>query len=68
MADYRKLAEPSQPWCHEMLEYDPAFDARVTALAFGVWHPEKGSLTADRGQRDWGNRRVIVPLSQSIKQ
>jgi hypothetical protein len=67
MAGYHKLATSSCLWCRESLEYDPAFDTRVTALAFGVWHPKKGTLSADSGLRDWGNHRVVVPLLHASK-
>jgi hypothetical protein len=32
------------------------------SLGFGVYQPKNNFLMADKGTRDWNNRRVIVPL------
>jgi hypothetical protein len=33
----------------------------VTRIALGIWEPPSTFLTADRGDRDWDNRRLILP-------
>jgi len=55
-----------QPWRYGNIEFDPSIDGDITAFAFGVWHPDAkvGILKADRGVRDWDDRRVIVPLEK----
>ncbi len=52
-------------WRYGVIMFDPSIDAEISAMAFGVWHPDRkvGLLKADRGVRDWGKRRVIVPLT-----
>lgn len=34
----------------------------VTRIALGIWEPPRTFLTADRGDRDWDNRRLILPV------
>jgi hypothetical protein len=33
----------------------------VTRIALGIWEPPKTFFTADKGDRDWDNRRLILP-------
>jgi hypothetical protein len=64
---------PSQEhrWRYGAVEFDPSIDAEISALAFGVWHPDckVGLLSADKGVRDWNDRRVIISLNieRSVK-
>lgn len=40
-------------------------NAKLASLAFGIYQPSDpggGFLLADKGKRDWDNKRVIVPL------
>jgi hypothetical protein len=34
----------------------------VTGIAFGLWEPPRTFLIPDRGNRDWDNRRLILPV------
>jgi len=38
----------------------------VTRIALGIWEPPATFLTADRGDRDWDNRRLILLLARQI--
>ena len=64
---------PSQEyrWRYGVVEFDPSIDAEISALAFGVWHPDSkvAILIANKGVRDWGGRRVVIPLNveRSVK-
>jgi hypothetical protein len=63
LADHqRRLAE--QPFRLQSLSV-PLVATGATAIAFGIYRVEAGqavTLAADRGDRDWDNRRVLVPL------
>ena len=51
-------------WRYGVVKFDPSIDSNISALAFGVWHPDsKGMLMADKGVRDWNGRRVVIPLN-----
>jgi hypothetical protein len=53
---------PDQPLRFDVVSFEDTFRS-VNRLAFGIYHPAKAlSLVADKGQRDWDNHRVIVPL------
>ncbi len=58
-------------WRYGVIKFDPSIDAEISALAFGVWHPDRkvGLLVANKGVRDWNDRRVIIPLDveRSVK-
>lgn len=48
-----------------VLDFASTQNKRAWGLAFGIYMPVDGGtvvLEADKGNRDWGNRRVIVPL------
>lgn len=38
----------------------------VTGIAFGIWEPPGTFLPPDRGDRDWDNRRLILPVPQDL--
>ncbi|MCK5539434.1 MAG: hypothetical protein KAI69_00785, partial [Deltaproteobacteria bacterium] len=63
--DGYKPPSPQRRWRYGAVEFDPSIDAEISALAFGVWHPDRkvGLLTADKGVRDWNDRRVLIPLN-----
>jgi len=62
-------------------KYDPPFDNRrwrygsvtfenplpneATSLAFGIFRPKHDFLKPDKGVRDWGGIRVLVPIPDS---
>jgi hypothetical protein len=52
-------------WRYGAIKFDPSIDSNISALAFGVWHPDSkvGILMADKGVRDWDGRRVVIPLN-----
>ena len=53
---------PDRPIRFDVVTFEHTFRS-VNRLAFGIYQPAKGlSLVADKGQRDWDNHRVIVPL------
>jgi hypothetical protein len=51
-------------WRYGAIKFDPSTDSNISALAFGVWHPDSkvGILMADKGVRDWKGRRVVIPI------
>lgn len=55
---------PDRRWRYGTIKFDPTVDLEISALAFGVWHPDsKAVLMADKGVRDWNGQRVVIPLS-----
>jgi hypothetical protein len=40
----------------------------ATGVAFGIWEPPGTFLTADRGDRDWDNRRLILRVPGDLHQ
>ena len=60
-----KPPSPKRRWRYGVIEFDPSIDAEISALAFGVWHPDNsvGLLIANKGVRDWDDHRVVIPLN-----
>jgi hypothetical protein len=55
---------PDRRWRYEVVEFDTSIDSNITTLAFGVWYPDSRLLLmADKGVRDWNDRRVVVPIN-----
>ena len=53
---------PDRRWRYGAIKFDPTIDSNISALAFGVWYPDSELLLrADKGRRDWNNRRVVCP-------
>lgn len=52
-------------WRYGVVKFDPSIDSNISALAFGVWHPDSkvGISMADKGLRDWNGRRVVIPIN-----
>jgi hypothetical protein len=52
-------------WRHDEASFDlPTSDESVKALAFGVYHVVNSqTLVPDKGQTDWGGKRVLIPLT-----
>ena len=40
----------------------------AAGIAFGIWEPPGTFLTADRGERDWENRRLILRVPENLRQ
>lgn len=57
--------QPDRRWKYDSITYALPVDPNVKALAIGIFHsnPQTGYLKADKGTRDWGGRRVVVPLT-----
>jgi len=63
LADHKRRL-PEQPFRLQSLSV-PLVAGGAKAIAFGIYRVEAGqavTLAADRGNRDWGNHRVLVPL------
>jgi len=53
-------------WRYQTIKFDPTIGSNISALAFGVWYPDgEILLMADKGVRDWGDHRVVVPIDTS---
>lgn len=59
------IIHPDRRWRYDSITYALPIDPNVKALAIGIYHPppQTGYLKADKGTRDWGGRRVVVPLT-----
>jgi hypothetical protein len=55
------LAKAGEVW-RDIVQLSPDQLKSVTRIAFGVWEPPGTFLRADRGDRDWDNRRLILPV------
>ena len=64
LVDYAPIF-PDRRWRYGVVKFDPSIDSKISALAFGVWHPDSkvGMLMADKGVRDWDGRRVVIPIN-----
>lgn len=55
---------PDRRWRYGTIMFDPTVDPKISTLAFGVFYPDSGvKLMADKGMRDWNDRRVLVPIN-----
>ena len=50
-------------WKYGAVSFGQPISSDVTSLAFGIYRPNHDVLMPDKGTRDWGGRRVLVPLS-----
>ncbi|MBT5872682.1 MAG: hypothetical protein HOH43_04630, partial [Candidatus Latescibacteria bacterium] len=57
---------PTKLWRYSTIEFDQSTDLEVMAVGFGIWHPDGNLLKANRGIRDWGDRRVTIPFGVDI--
>ncbi len=49
-------------WRYGSLTFKEPLPKEATALAFGIFRPNHEMLTADKGARDWGGKRVLLPI------
>ena len=56
-----RLAKAGEIW-RDSVQLSPDQLKSVTRIAFGIWEPPGTFLPADRGDRDWDNRRLILPV------
>jgi len=55
---------PDRRWRYGVVKFDPTIDSKVSAVAFGLFYPDSGiQLIADKGMRDWNDRRVVIPIT-----
>ena len=71
-ADYKQSPEgaavvPGMMW-RDIVQIPVAQLKGATALAIGLMGAGEKWLPADRGQRDWENRRLLIPLPENIPQ
>ena len=60
-----RLAKAGQIWRDKVqLSADQLKGA--TGIAFGIWEPPGTFLPPDRGDRDWDNRRLILPVPRVL--
>ncbi len=53
----------TRKWRHDEVNFDlQPSDERVASLAFGVYQVDGQFLLANKGQTDWGGKRVLIPL------
>jgi len=59
-----KYSPPSdnRRWRYGSLTFEHPLPSEATALAFGIFHPDHEFLMPDKGVRDWGGKRVVLPL------
>ncbi len=65
-----KYAPPfdNRKWRYESVTFEQPLPDEATSLAFGIFRPIQGNdefLMPDKGVRDWGGRRVLVPIPDS---
>lgn len=63
--DYTPVS-PTNLWRYSTIEFDQSTDPEASAVGFGIWHPNGDLLKADKGIRDWGDRRVTIPFDVDI--
>jgi hypothetical protein len=56
-----RLAKTGEVW-RDIVQLSPDQLKSVTRIAFGIWEPHGTFLQADRGDRDWDNRRLILSV------
>ena len=56
-----RLAKAGEIW-RDSVQLSPDQLKSVTRIAFGIWEPPGTFLAPDRGDRDWDNRRLILPV------
>jgi hypothetical protein len=49
----------------DSVHYPLALSSQAVALGIGMYFPEGGYVMPDEGTRDWGGRRVLIPLTKS---
>jgi hypothetical protein len=55
----------NRKWRHEALTFEQPLHDEATSLAFGIFRPNHEFLMPDKGVRDWGGKRVLVPIPVS---
>ena len=55
------LAKAGEIW-RDSVQLSPDQLKGATGIAFGIWEPPGTFLAPDRGDRDWDNRRLILPV------
>jgi len=49
-------------WRYGSVTFDKPLPNEATSLAFGIFSPNHDFLMPDKGLRDWGGTRVLIPL------
>jgi hypothetical protein len=62
-----RLVKSGQIW-RDTIQFTRAQLSGATEIAFGLLEPPETFLTPDRGDRDWNNRRLVVPLPSGMVQ
>ena len=57
----RPLPAKSAPIALDVLNFPLPVDTSISAIGVGIYNESGEKLLADRGKRDWGNTRVILP-------
>jgi len=60
-----RLAKASEIW-RDVTQLSSDQLRGATGIAIGIFEPPETFLTADRGDRDWDNRRLILRLSRDM--
>jgi hypothetical protein len=60
-----RLAKAGEFW-RDSVQLSAAQLKGATGIAFGIWEPPGTFLPPDRGDRDWDNRRLILPVPQDV--
>jgi hypothetical protein len=55
-----RVAEAGEKW-RDVVQLSPNQLKGVTRIGLGLWKPPAAFLTAEGGNRDWDNRRLILP-------
>jgi hypothetical protein len=61
-----RLAGAGEVW-RDIVQLSPDQLKGATGIAFGIWEPPGTFLRADRGDRDWDNRRLILPVPRNFQ-